>query len=242
MDQIRPFVYAVCRSTKSGGMCATDINGTRVNVRVPSDLAPAIFDILIVAKVGSDWMAFGRVGSGGVGTVPTSDSTPLPTLPFGTLTVLPVETRSYRVGKGWRTDTLDVIQGKYGGQQHQGTVFFGTKPKSLEGATVTAATVSIRSRKVGKQPTIATTMRLVTEAKRPSGAPTLTSTTTGPNLKPGKTTTFALPTSWAQAFVDGTAGGIAFATSSALPTSYHVLAGRGVWSAAFTLIIKWKKN
>ncbi|MCQ9187009.1 hypothetical protein KMT30_49810, partial [Streptomyces sp. IBSBF 2953] len=77
------------------------------------------------------------------------------------------------------------------------------------------------------------TLRLVSQATRPSGAPTLNESAAGPSLgvinqvSPSEST-FTIPTSWAQAMVDGTRGGLAISISSDSP--YIRLAGRGSWS------------
>jgi hypothetical protein len=87
----------------------------------------------------------------------------------------------------------------------------------------------------------ATTLRLVTQAKRPAGAPTLTSSTSGPSLRRGQTVdAFVIPDSWGQALVDGTSGGLAVFESDGSP--YVILAGRGRWSAAFTMTISWYRS
>jgi hypothetical protein len=51
---------------------------------------------------------------------------------------------------------------------------------------------------------------------------------------------FAIPNSWAQAMVGGTRGGIAINISSDDP--YIQLAGRASWSAAWVLVINWRRG
>jgi hypothetical protein len=150
------------------------------------------------------------------------------------------ETRSYRPG-GWRTDNDDVYQGEYfGNGNHTGCAFYGSRPRSLSGATVNAATIKVmRPSRGGGASAQGTTLRLVTQSVRPAGAPTLGSSTTGPSLKWGGQATFTIPDAWGQAIVDGTSGGIAVFDSSGSP--YVILSGRSEWSPSFTLTIDWQR-
>jgi hypothetical protein len=237
-------ILATAKSTKSSGAVLAEVNGQNVTVMCGKGLTPAVNDVLIVDKVGTSWFAIDAVDV--TAGAPPSDSVtgPPPVVQTGTLTVTPVETRSYRSGSvtGWRTDDDDVYQGQYGGWgNHTGVAFYGTKPRALAGATVTGATVRVRMLQIGSYPPQAATMRLVTQSVRPGGAPTLTSSTTGPTLAQGATEDrFPVPVAWAQAMVDGTSGGIGFFTSSGSP--YLRMAGRGAWSAAFTLTINWRRT
>lgn len=235
-------VKAIAKTAKSSNKCTADIAGIVTTVNVLNDLTVAAGDALIVAKVGIEWFAIGRTALVPAAPVDPPDP-PKPAAPkTGKLVVSPVETRSYRSGS-WRTDNDDVYQGQFGGNgNHTGAVFYGTKPRSLDGATVTKATIKVRRPDAGgANAAQATTMRLMTQAKRPSGAPTLTSSTSGPKLRRGTTDdSFTIPTSWAQAMVDGTAGGLAFFDSSGSP--YVILSGRERWSAAFTLTISWSRS
>jgi hypothetical protein len=56
----------------------------------------------------------------------------------------------------------------------------------------------------------------------------------------GTTTAFVIPNSWAQAVVDGTPGGLSVNVNSDSP--YIHFAGRGSWSAAWTLTISWRRG
>lgn len=236
-------ILATVRSTKSSGSITAEINGQVVSVMCGKGVNPAVSEIVMIEKVGTQWYAFDAVDI----TTPTqpADSAPAPpaTVSTGTLLVTPVETRSYRSGSvtGWRGDDDDVYQGQYGGWgNHTGCAFYGTKPRALSGATVTGATVRIRMEQIGSYPPGQATMRLMTNAVRPGGAPTLTSSTGGPTLAQGATEDrFPVPVSWAQAMADGTAGGIAFFTSTGSP--YLRMSGRGSWSAAFTMSINWRR-
>jgi hypothetical protein len=237
-------ILATVKSTKSAGSITADVNGQTVSVMCARGVNPAVNDVVIVAQIGSMWFALDAVDV----TAPTppgdTSTGPPPTVSTGALVVTPVETRSYRSGSatGWRTDDDDVYQGQYGGWgNHTGCVFFGTKPRALAGATVTGATFRVRMEQIGSYPAQAATMRLLTNTVRPGGAPTLqASTTTGPQLAQGVTEDrFPVPVAWAQAMVDGTAGGLAFYVASGSP--YLRMAGRSSWSAAFTMTINWRR-
>lgn len=234
-------VLATATAAKSGSTVTAIVNGVVTTVQVARDLTVANGDVLVVQRIGAEWFALGRVFTAAT-TVPgdnTSAPDPNPGTKTGTLVVSPVETRSYRNGS-WRTDNTDVYQGEYGGWgNHTGCAFYGTKPASLTGATVTSATIRVRRERGGAYAAQSTTMWLVTQATRPSGAPTLGSSTGGPSLAVGGETTFSVPTSWAQSMVNGTAGGLAFYEADGSP--YVVFAGRGTWSPAFTLTINWRR-
>jgi hypothetical protein len=238
-----PATLATALTVKSSGVASFSIGETAVNVQVARDLTIAVGDVCLVQRVGSAWFALQRFYTA-ASTSPPNNTTPPPPKPaivYGTLVCPPVETRSYRPG-GWRTDNDDVYQGEYfGNGNHTGCAFYGTKPRSLEGATVTRATIRVwRPDAGGANAAQATTMRLVTQSKRPAGAPTLGASTSGPSLRRGQTTTaFVIPTSWAQAMVDGTAGGLGFFDSSGSP--YVILAGRGRSASSFALTITWTR-
>lgn len=240
-DAIR---LATATATKSGSTVTVTADGIEVTVQVARDLTVASGDVLILLMYQSQWIAVGRMYTAAPADTSGTNTpapSPKPTVVTGTTVIAPSETRSYRSG-GWRTDNDDVYQGQYAGNgNHTGCVFYGTKPRSLSGVTVTGATIRVlRPDAGGAYAAQATTMRLVTQATRPAGAPTLTSSTSGPSLRRGgRNDAFAVPTAWAQSIVDGTAGGIGFFTSSGSP--YVIFAGRGRWSPAFTMTISWKR-
>lgn len=236
-------IFATAKSTKTSGMITADINGRVVAVICDREFTPAINDVILVDKIGSQWVAFGRTDTAAP-TPPDGNEAPPPVQPTsGSTTIAPVETRSYRnsFSVGWRFDDDDVYQGQYGGYgNHIGVAFYGSKPRALDGATVTGAKFRVRMHQIGSYPPQAATMWLVTQTVRPGGAPTLTSSTTGPRLAQGETFDgFAVPTAWAQAMVDGTAGGLGFYVATGNP--YLRMAGRGRWSPAFTLTINWRR-
>ena len=232
-------VVGVATGTKTGSTVPVVVNGVTVTVQVSRDLTVAAGDPLLIARYGALWVATGRMYASAP-TAPPNENPPNPNQPStsGTYPVSPVETRSYRNG-AWRTDNGNVYQGSYGGGgNHTGCAFYGSAPRSLAGATVTGARILVRRQSGGFFAPQATTMRLVTEATRPAGAPTLGASTAGPSLAVNSTTSgFAIPAAWAQSIVDGTAGGLGFFEADADP--YVIFSGTGTWSPAFTLSIDW---
>jgi len=240
-------LLATAIEAKTGSTVQATVNDTTVTVEVARDLTVAAGDVLLVQRVGSQWFATSRHFAAATTPPETVEPAPppKPATVSGRLVVAPVETRSYRPtgpGPDWRTDEDAVWQGEYGGYgNNTGCVFYGTKPRSLAGATITSAIIVARRLKGGVYAAQATTMRLMTNAVRPAGAPTLqVASTSGPSLPVGGTTyAFFIANSWAQAMVDGTAGGLAFFVSGGSP--YVKFAGRGAWSPAFTLTMNWTR-
>lgn len=234
-------------SAVTGSTATVSVGGVAVTAQVLRGLTLAVGDPVLIARQGSAWYVLGRtaattpplplLGGYGNGAQPSPDVPPAVTT--GALVCPPGETRSWR--SGWRTDNDDVYQGQYGSYgNHTGCAFYGSTPRSLAGSTVTAATLHVSRLTGGAYATQTTTLRLVAETSRPSGAPTLGSSTTGPALAVGaSTSTFAVPAAWAQAMVDGTAGGLAIYTASGSP--YVRTAGRGAWAPAWTLVISWSR-
>lgn len=235
-------IMATAKSTKTSGVFTAEVNGANVLVNAARDLTVAVNDVVLIDKVGAQWWAFGRSEAAAPAPPANNEAGPPASITTGQMIIAPVETRSYRTSFriGWRTEDDDVYQGQYGAGNHIGAVFYGTKPQALAGATITGATFQVRMKQIGSYPPQAATMYLMTQSTRPSGAPTITSSTTGPQLTQGSTfPNFAIPVSWTQAMVNGTAGGIAFYVASGSP--YLRMAGRGSWSAAFTLTINWRR-
>jgi hypothetical protein len=234
----------IAAGAKAAGMVSVVAGGVATSMYAARDVTFAAGDRVLFTRVGSVWVAHARLDAAATGGDPDNPSPvpppPKPTVVTGVKTFTPVETRS-RQGSKWRTDNDDVYQGQYGGQgNHIGCAFYGSGPRSLNGATATAAYVQLRRRSAGGVTAAQdTTFRLVAERTRPSGAPTLGSTTDGPNLRWGETDRFQIPTSWAQAMLDGTAGGLAIYESDGAP--YVILDGRGHYSASFQLTIYWSR-
>lgn len=234
---------ATALEVKSGSLIMVGINGVRVQVQCARDLVPAVGDVLTLTRFGGQWVATGRMFAAATSVDPWGGATgpdPNAVVVRGSLVCPPVETRSYR-STGWRTDTTQTIQGEYAGNgNHTGCAFYGTMPRSLVGATVESASVAVRRAGGGAFAASATTLWLVTQATRPAGAPTRTSSTTGPALKvDASTIAFAVPVAWVQAMVDGTAGGLAVYNAAATP--YVRLDGLREWGPAWTLTINWRR-
>lgn len=238
-----PAGIGYARGAKSSGLLTVAVAGVEVVMQAARDVTFAAGDPVVYVKVGQTWIVVARFGTAAITEVTDSIIPPTANAPVtGTRTFLPVETRS-RQGSRWRTDNDDVYQGQYGGNgNHAGVAFYGAGPRALAGATVVSASIAVRRKNAGgtSAPQVAT-LRLVTEKTRPSGAPTLTSTTTGPSLRWGTTnSSFTVPTAWAQAIVDGTSGGLAIYEADGDP--YMILDGRGAYAASFALTIRWSRS
>jgi hypothetical protein len=240
---VRPDLQiGIATAAKSGSTVTVRLDGEIITVECARDLTVAANDPVLVVRVGSKPFVIARLFPSALTTLPDILYPSPPAKPAtvtGRLVVQPVDTGSHRGVLGWRTDT-QIRQGVYGGfGNHTGSAFYGSKPTSLTGATVTAAQLAVRRSTGGAAGAVGTTLRLVTEATRPSGAPTLTSSTAGPSLRPGQQSTFTVPVSWAQELVNGTAGGLAIHDADGDP--YVELDGRAVWPSAFTLTIDWQR-
>lgn len=227
----------------SGGLITVTVLGTDVVMLAARDVVFAAGDPVAFIRAGSRWVAVCRTGTAvvPVPVVPSpSPPPPRPTIVTGTKTFTPVETRS-RQGSKWRTDNDNVYQGEYGSGNHAGCAFYGSGPRSLAGATVTSARVKLRRATFGGVTAAQdTTFRLMTDKTRPAGGPTLGASTDGPNLAWGQATTFTIPTSWAQAMVNGTAGGLCVFEADGDP--YVILDGRGRYGSAFALTINYSRT
>ncbi|MFJ9114488.1 hypothetical protein ACIRJO_02950 [Streptomyces sp. NPDC102394] len=250
----------IAQTASASNACLVKVGGISVTARVAPGLTVAAGNILLMARLASTYYVIQVVPAAPTSTPatpPPADSTapdtgdtppaPKPTTTTGTLTCVPVATACYRDGS-WRSDgdptnSFDLYQGRYSGSSYgrnTGAAFYGSKPHTLSGATCTKATVKIKRLSAGDFAARSATLRLISQTTRPGGAPTLNESTTGPSLKIGDSTTFTLPTSWGQALIDGSRGGIGISISSDTP--YIHLAGRGSWSAAFTLSLSWRRT
>jgi len=253
-------VRGIALTAASSGACLVKVSGITVTARVATGLTVAAGNILLMGRLGSTYYVTNVVPAAPTSTPttpPPADSTqpdtgdappaPKPVTTTGTLTCVPVSTACYRDGS-WRSDgdptnSFDLYQGRYAGSSYgrnTGCAFYGSKPHTLSGATCTRATVKIKRLSAGDFSARSATLRLVSQTSRPGGAPTLNESTSGPGLTIGSSTTFTLPTSWGQALIDGTRGGIGISVSSDDP--YIHLAGRGAWSAAFTVSLSWRRT
>lgn len=232
-------LLATATAAKSGSTVAALVNGATVTVQVARDLAVSSGDVIVVQRVGAQWFALGRAyPSAPAAPINQAPPPPQPVTVAGTTVFGPVDTRTYE--SSWRTDNTSVYQGQYGGSGNRtGCVFYGTPPRSLSGATIISAFFQVRRQSGGAYAAQAATMRLMTNATRPAGAPTLTSSTGGPILPTNAQGQHAVPASWVQSMVDGTAGGLAFFVAGGSP--YMVFSGYGDWSPAFNLTVNWQR-
>ena len=235
--------FGIATAAPSGGTVTVNVGGTVTTMNAPRDLTVAAGDPVVFVQVGSKWYVLQRYATAAVGDQPINSTppTPKPATVTGSRTFTPVETRSYKA-TAWRTDNDHIYQGEFGATgNHTGCAFYGTGPRSLSGATVTSATIMVRRRRTGGLTAAqSTTLRLVGELTRPSGAPTLSSTTAGPSLAWGASATFTVPTAWAQSMVDGTNGGLAIFEADGDP--YVILSGRSEFSASFALTINYTRT
>ncbi|MFK0173423.1 hypothetical protein ACIQU5_32035 [Streptomyces sp. NPDC090306] len=251
---------ATALSTVSGGAIAATISKQQLTIRVAAGLTVAVGDVLLVIRAGSDWVATDKLQA-----APTVAPTPAPVIDTpvkdtgdapppskpvtrtGTLVCTPTATACYR-GSSWRSDggsvnSFDTFQGRYSGSSYgrmTGCAFYGSKPHTLSGATITKATLKLKRLSAGDYAARRPTMRLISQTSRPSGAPTLQDSTTGPSLSLGGSTTWVVPTSWGQALADGSSGGLGLYVAADSP--YICLAGRSSWSAAWTLTLSWRRT
>src|SRR6187549_1537104 len=218
--------------------------GTVVGCRADRDVTVAVGDVVYGLRHGQEIIILGRLYGAAPAAIEAEDTStppaPQPETVTGTLIVAPVETRSYRPNWGWRKDNDDVYQGEYTNGNHTGCAFYGNKPRSIAGATVTSASIRAKRGMGGDYAARQTTLRRITNKTKPSGAPTLIAGEwDGPYLAVNKTdTTISLPVSWGQDLVDGAAGGLAIYESDGSP--YVKLEGRGGYSSSFVLTLKWK--
>lgn len=257
-------LVGVAASDASAGACLVTVAGIQVVARVVTGVTVVTGDTVLILRRGSAYWVLGVIGSAPSTTpAPTASDTqppdtgdtapaPKPTTTTGSLTCHPVATSTWRDGH-WRTDigsstSADTYQGRYAHSSYgrnSGFAFYGSKPRTLAGTTITKCTIRLRRLTSGDYGKRSPTLRLVSEATRPSSYPTLNETAAGPALGVyGKVSpwdaTFTLPDSWGQAMVDGTRGGLAITIGSDDP--YIRLAGRGSWSAAWTLTLYWRRT
>ncbi|MDG4821284.1 hypothetical protein O7635_05380 [Asanoa sp. WMMD1127] len=237
---------ATALGTVSGSTVSASVNGETVTMQVARQIGTiAANDVLVVDQVGALWVVMGILYT----TAPAAPDNPAPpptkpTVTTGKTVFAPVETRTWRASTGWRTETTDMYQGNWANSSwgnNTGVAFYGNSvAQRLGGVTVTSATIRVKRQSSGGITAAqATTLYLVTQKTRPGGSPTLTSSTSGPSLKWGQETTFTIPDSFAQAMVDGTAGGLAIHRASEDP--YVIWEGRGNWGPSMTMTINWRR-
>lgn len=244
-------------STPASNGCLCEIAGVETTVRIIAGVTVALGDTVLIIKHGSSRFIVGVLASAPISDPihnpstpepPPSDPSPIPkpVVRSGMLICAPVQTATYRDGK-WRNDlgapinSADMLQGRWPGYgRNTGCAFYGTKPRSLSGATIIKATLHVKRLMAGQFAAQRPTLVLISQTTRPVGGPTLNETTPGPSLAVTKSTnSFTIPTSWGQAIVNGTRGGIGVNVASDKP--YMKFAGRSSWSAAWVLTLSWRR-
>ena len=134
--------------------------------------------------------------------------------PDNTALLYATTTKSYR--GGWRSDTLDVIQGVYSDSGYKsslnwnyGCMWFGNLRSMLSGATIKSATLTL-NRKTGSGSGSAKTLYLcaITNAS-PSGYPTIAASYGAiGTIGRGETATFSVPVSAIQNLASGAYGAL----------------------------------
>lgn len=240
-------VTAVATAAKSSGIVQVKVGSQIVPAQCPRDLTVAAGDPLLVVQAGSGWYVIQRYftsSSGNTDPGASNDPPPAPVLRKGQTTFRPTRTASWRdTFGGWRTDNDDVYQGEFDGNgNHIGCWFYGGGPKSLSGATVTDAWISVRRKSAGGGAADqTTTIGHITEQSKPSGMPTFGGATTGPRLAWGETDShFDIANSVAQGIVNGTWGGLGIHISGSSP--YVILQGLSSYGASGALTIKWQRT
>lgn len=246
-------------SAVSANSITVIVNGIEVIARTLTGVSPSVGQSVMLQRIGSNWFVVGVIPAVPVAAPPPpaippdrpptdTPPPPKPKVRTGTLVVVPVSTATYRAGK-WRSDTghsvdsADTYQGNWGSGLgiNTGCAFYGGKPTSLKGATVTRIAIKMRRIQGGVFGGQTMTLRLITQSRRPTGAPSLNESTAGPRLAVGgSVSTFILPNSWGTLLINGSRGGIGCFVSGSSP--YIVTAGRGSWSSAWVLSISWRRG
>jgi hypothetical protein len=228
-----------------GGTITVDVGGQLVTVQVARNITSlAAGDLVSLVRHGSTWYATAQLGTAAVDLLTYStDAAPSvrPDYVTGQYVLRPTDTGTYRATVGWRDDTTDLYQGQQSGTGRlTGAAFFGSAPTALQGATVTQAVLKLKRLPAGPWVAAAATVKAVTEADRPAGAPTLTGSLAAPALVPDQEADLDIGTTWGQGLVDGTYGGLAI--DVAADTPYLRLAGRDSWAAGMAVVIDWRRD
>ena len=219
-------------------------SGTTIKCRAGRGVTTATGDVVLAFRSGFELVVVERLHAAAPTGQPDDFNSypdnPWASIQTGKTIIYPVETRSYREPDGWYKEHDDLMQGRWSGKNHSGCAFYGKKPRSLAGAEVTRAFIKVKrsttSTWSGSAPT---TLKLVTEKTRPSGAPTVGTSTDGPWLSRGEQENFVIPDSFAQDLVDGDSGGLAISVGAGTPLAR--LMGRHSWSPSFALTVEWRR-
>lgn len=239
----RGSLVGMAASTVVSSVASVKVGDITVTASVVRGLTLAVGDPVLIARAGSRYVVTSLLQASAPSSPedPQPAPVPNPSAVGGVLVVSPATTGTYRNGSWSSSGNDSVYQGTYGAfGLNEGAAFYGTKPRSLTGATITAASVAVRRMPGGTYTTQTSTLWLVTESAVPVAGPTRTSSTTGPALNVSETDlSFTVPTAWAQAIVDGTSGGLGLYDADGTP--YMKFAGRQDWASAWTLRINYTR-
>lgn len=172
---------------------------------------------------------------------PDPDGQELPPKPpelvlSGTSPVRPVWAGTYR--NGWRGDTTDLYQGDWTGRGiNRGAAYFGAAFQAWD--EITRVRVGLhRLPGAGVSEARTPTMTLLAGGTRPSGAPVVLATASGPAMRAGDRIGFdedgnggwAVPSTWLSRLHSGEAGGIGIYVNAREP--YLALSAAGEWMTA----------
>lgn len=233
----------IALGAKVGSKVNVRIGKTTVSVEVLRDVTVANGDIVLMETVRGKRYVIGRCLTAAPPEAPESktdhDPAPKPKVITDTTNVVPVTTRTYLNGR-WRFDTQDMWQGNFSGGNNIGVAFYSNQMKQFKGATILKAWLNVTRMPGGSVTDQTATLWTVTEKNRPSGAPTLSGSFTGPTLGVGDSNPdFVVPNSVITSMANGTYGGLAVYDDDGSPTMRF--AGVGTYSPAFTLTVTWKR-
>jgi hypothetical protein len=244
-----PFFSGIAQGTVSAAkVVAVTVAGLTVNCLADRGVTTAAGDIVYGRRMNGYLLVEGRMyGAAPAGSTELNSYPPgEDALRFGKGVLRPYQTATYFVGSGWRTSSDDVYQGEYGPsdtRNRRGCIFYDKRPRAFKGVTVTSATMKVKRLEGGRPDSIRrhATFRQVSEIHRPqvNNATLQADTTSGPYLRQGDSTDWAIPTSWVDDLISGNCGGFCIWTTDGDP--YIKLAGRSSWSPAFTITFNWKR-
>ncbi len=241
----------------SSGMTVTVDLGGETELTADGDLilptvqrlrsySPVVDDVVMVVRSGGSLYCVGALNPTPPPPDPDPEPAPKPDRPkppppppkpvTRTRSFGPIYTGSFRSGS-WRGDTSDLYQGDWSGRgENFGGAFYGNGPASLRGAAVRARVHMLRVRGAGVAAPRSPRMRLLAQ-RGPGPAPTEIAAAWGPALGFGQATVWTLPSGWAQALMNGQAGGIGVGSGG----EYLALAGKAGWAPAMVLEMTWRQ-
>lgn len=218
-----------------------DIDGYGSRIEVPyTGATPRAGDVAVMVRSANRLWMLGVHGApvavpdpDDPNEAPSEENPKPPDAPTTTTVRLsPTATGTAR-GGSVRPDTGDLYQGDWTGRGiNSGMAVY--RARQLSGV-VASCSVRIKRLDAGVFAAAAPTLRLMAQGSL-VGSPTWQAEQVGPALKAGESRTVALPTSWGQALINGTAGGIGIHVLSNSP--YVRLAGKAQGFMTVTLRIR----